>query len=51
VTLLLVIKTIDVEPDAEMEQFYAKLQSGAAGQMRNSSSVLILSVWLPDFER
>jgi len=37
VTLLHVIETIDVEPDAEMEQFYAKLKARADSELERLS--------------
>ena len=41
VTLLHVIETIDVEPDAEMEQFYAKLQARADAELERLSQGLV----------
>jgi universal stress protein A len=37
VTLLHVIETIDAEPDAEMEQFYAQLQTRADSELEQLS--------------
>jgi len=41
VTLLHVIETIDVEPDAEMEQFYARLESRADSELERLSQPFV----------
>jgi nucleotide-binding universal stress UspA family protein len=41
VTLLHVIETIDIEPDAEMERFYAKLQARAEKELERLSKPFV----------
>lgn len=43
VTLLHVIETIDVEPDAEMDQFYARLQARADSELERLSQRFVTS--------